>query len=159
MNDIWEFEKENLLYSNLETLTSIEMKDKIKTLKFIHLAICGGTILIYLVLGNISLETLNIPSMDSSSNYFLAVPLVAFVLGNFLFKSQLKQVDKTMSLEDNFGIYQTASIIRLAILEAAAFIILLMAPEYLLFGIFVIIYMMFLIPTETRMKTDLQYLD
>lgn len=135
------------------------MKDKIRTLKFIHLGICGGTLLIYVVLGNISLETLNFPSINSSSNYFLAIPLIAFVLGNFLFRSQLKKVDRNKSLEENLGIYQTASLIRLAILEGAAFLILLMAPEYLLFGIFVIIYMIYLMPSEARMKADLQYLD
>ncbi len=156
MNDIWKFKNWKTPYS---ISNSNPMKEKIKALKFIHLAICGGTILFYIVLGNISRDTLIIPSMDSASNYFLAVPLIAFVLGNFLFKSQLKRADRNKSLEENLGIYQTASIIRLAILEGAAFIILLMAPEYLLFGIFIIIYMIYLIPSETRMKTDLQYLD
>ena len=135
------------------------MKEKIRTLKIVHLTICGATLLIYILLGNISLETLNIPSMDSPSNYFLAVPLIAFVLGNLIFKSQLKKVDRSKTLEENLGIYQTASIIRLAILEGGAFIILLMAPELLLFGIFVIVYMLYLVPTETRIKKDLQYLD
>ncbi len=135
------------------------MKEKINALKFIYLAICGGTILIYILLGNISWETLNFPSTNSPSNYFIAIPLIAFVLGNLIFKSQLKQTDKNKNVEENLGIYQTASLTRLAILEAAAFIILLWAPEYLMFGIFVIIYMIFLMPTKARIKTDLQYLD
>ena len=133
------------------------MKEKIRTLKFIHLAICGAPILLYIVLSNISLESLNIPCMNSPCNYFIAIPLAAFLLGNLLFKSQLKKVDRRKTLEENFGIYQTASITRLAILEGAAFIIVIMAPDYLLFGIFVIVYMIFLLPTEARIKADLQY--
>ena len=131
------------------------MKQKISTLRMIHLAICGATIMLYLVLGNFSMALLDFPTLGSSSSYILAVPLVAFILSTYLFKMQLKRVDREKSLEENMGVYQTASIIRLAILEGAAFIILLMAPEFILFGIFIIMYMLYLIPTEPKIETDI----
>ncbi len=135
------------------------MSAKIRTLKIIHIAICAGILLVYLFIGNISIEILDFPSIGSSSSVYLFIPVAAFALGNILFNQQLKQVDRTLPLEDNFGTYQTASIIRWAILEGAAFLILFLAPQFTLFGLFIIIYMIFLRPTEDKMKTDLQYLD
>lgn len=131
------------------------MKQKITILRVIHLTICVSIIVLYVVLGNFSIELLHFPSFGSPSSYILIIPLFAYVLGNYLFKIQLKRVDRTKSLEDNLGIYQTASIIRLAILEGAAFIILLLAPEFLLFGIFIIVYMVYLTPTEQKIEADI----
>lgn len=135
------------------------MKEKIRTLQIIHLAICGGVLLVYILIGNISVETLYIPPLDSPSNMYLVIPFLALAIGNFLFYSQLKRVDKNLKPEDNFSVYQTASILRWAILEGAAFVILFLAPEYLIFGLFLILIMVFLRPTEARVKAALQYLD
>lgn len=134
------------------------MTEKIRVLKIIHLAICGGTIFLYLILGGISRDILKIPNMDSTSMIYLVIPILAFFLSNFLFKSQLKQADRSLNLEDNFGIYQSASIIRWAILEAAALMIVILAPDLMIFGILIILYLLFIRPTENRLKADLQYM-
>lgn len=130
------------------------MKQKIATLRLIHLAICGATVLLYLILGNFSMALFDFPSIGSTSSFILAVPLAAFILSNYLFKAKLKSIDREKSLKENMVIYQTASIIRLAVLEGAAFIILFIAPEYILFGIFIIIYMLYLIPTAPKIEID-----
>lgn len=132
------------------------MTQKIKTLQIIHLAICAGIIVAYFTLGNLSLESLNSKSIDSSDIVFVAVPILAFFLSNFLFKSQLKQANPKLKPEENLPIYQTASIIRWAILEGAAFLILFLCPKFLLFGILIILYLAFLRPTEERTNNDLQ---
>jgi uncharacterized membrane protein YoaK (UPF0700 family) len=132
------------------------MTQKIKTLQIIHLAICAGIIIVYFMIGNLSMESLTIKSVDSSEIIYVAIPIVAFFLSNFLFKSQLKQANTKLKLEDNFPIYQTASIIRWAILEGAAFLILFLCPKFQLFGILVIAYLVFLRPTEERVNRDLQ---
>ncbi|MEG2100444.1 MAG: MFS transporter [Flavobacterium sp.] len=132
------------------------MTQKIKTLQIIHLAVCAGTILVYFFLGELSIEKLkNIPSIDSSSIAYVFIPVLAFVLSAFLFKSQLKQIDPKLKTEDKLPVYQTASIMRWTVLEGAAFLILFLKPDFILFGILIIIYLFFLRPTEERINNDL----
>jgi hypothetical protein len=131
------------------------MIEKIKTLQIIHLALCAGLIVAYFVIGEISVEKLKtIPTIDSSSIVFAIIPFLAIIMANFLFKSQLKQVDQNLKLEDKLPVYQTASIIRWAILEGVSFIILILKPDFLIFGILVIIYLIFLRPTEEKITND-----
>lgn len=134
------------------------MTEKIKTLQIIHLAVCAGTIVAYYFLGELSVEKLNIPNIDSSSLVYVFIPVLAFVLSTFLFKSQLKQIDPKLKTEDKLPIYQAASIMRWAILEGAAFLILFLKPDFVLFGILIIIYLIFLRPTEERVNNDLNNL-
>ena len=132
------------------------MTEKIKTLQIIHLAVCAGTILAYFLLGELSIEKLkNIPVIDSSSIVYVFIPILAFVLSTFLFKSQLKQIDPKLKTEDKLPVYQTASIMRWAVLEGAAFLILFLKPDFILFGILIIIYLIFLRPTAERINNDL----
>ena len=131
------------------------MNEKIKTLQIIHFALCAGLIVAYFVIGEISVEKLKkIPTIDSSSIVFAIIPLLAFILSSLLFKSQLKQVDPKLKLEDKLPVYQTASIMRWAILEVAAFILLILKPDFLIFGILIIIYLIFLRPTEEKIIND-----
>lgn len=135
------------------------MSEKIKIFRTIHLAICAGVILVYLFVGNIALNALKIPAFDGASALYFIVPVVAFGLGNFLFQSQLKQIDPKQKLEDSLGMYQTASLIRWAIIEGAAFFILFSNPDFVILGILLIAYLIYLRPTEASIKRDLQYLD
>ncbi len=131
------------------------MKEKLKPLQLIHIALCSGVLLAYFVLGDLlSLNFVTFPKLEGSSFVYLIIPLSAIFLGNMLFKSQLKNVDKKLKLEEKIGPYQTASILRLAILEGAAFLILFLKKEFLLIGLFLIGYMAFLRPSEERMKGD-----
>ncbi|TDX14431.1 MFS transporter [Flavobacterium sp. S87F.05.LMB.W.Kidney.N] len=131
------------------------MNEKIKTLQVIHLAICAGTVLAYYFLGELSIEKLDIPTIDSTSLVYVSIPVLAFVFSSFLFKSQLKQIDPKFKAEEKMRIYQAASIMRWAVLEGAAFLILLLKPDFVLFGILIIIYIIFLRPTEERINNDL----
>ncbi|MTH16505.1 MFS transporter [Flavobacterium sp. LC2016-01] len=131
------------------------MSEKIKTLQIIHLAICAGTIIAYYIIGDLSIEKLRIPSIDTSSAVYILIPVLAFVLSSFLFKSQLKQINPKLKLEEKFPIYQTASILRWAVLEGAAFLILILKPDFILFGILILIYLIFLRPTAERIDNDL----
>jgi len=108
------------------------MQEKLKTLKIIHLAICAGTILAYIVLGQItSLDALKLPTIDNDSIVYLLIPFAAFSVSNLLFKMQLKKVNPKASVEENLPVYQTASIIRWAILEGAALVLLILKKEFI----------------------------
>lgn len=110
---------------------------------------------IYLFIAQLSIESLKIETTDSSDLIYFAIPILAFFLSNFLFKSQLKQVDPKLKPEENLPIYQTASIIRWAILEASALLILFLKQDLLLLGILIIVYLVFLRPTEDRIVSEL----
>lgn len=130
------------------------MKEKIKTLQIIHLAISGGVIVVYLLLGQISIDKLLIKTIDTSEIVYALIPVMAFVLSNLMFKSQLKQVNPKQELLAKLPVYQTASIIRWAILEGAAFMLLFLKPDFVVLGILIIAYLIFLRPTEDRIIAD-----
>lgn len=52
---------------------------KVKSLQSIHLAFCMGAILFYLFIGEISMENLNIPNVDSSSLVYLALLVLGYL--------------------------------------------------------------------------------
>ncbi len=129
--------------------------EKLKTIKIIHFAICIGVIIAYFIVGNItSLESLKIPSIDSSSMVYVLIVVSSVFLSNFLYKSQVNNVDKKLKLEEKIPFYQTATIIRLAILEGVAFVILFLKPDFLLLGFLIILYMIYLRPTESQFRSD-----
>ncbi len=132
------------------------MKEKIKALQTIHLAICGGVIIAYATIGKFSIETLKIKTIDSSEIVYVLIPVMAFVLSNFLFKMQLKQVSPKQDLLEKLPVYQTASIIRWAILEWAAFVLLILKPDFMVLGILIIVYLLFLRPAEDKITVDFE---
>lgn len=132
------------------------MTEKIRTLQIIHLAICAGTIIVYLTVGQFSIDKLKIDAIESSEIVYALIPVLAFVLSNFLFKSQLKQINPKSAINDKLPVYQTASIIRWAILEGAAFVLLFLKPDFMLLGILIIAYLVFLRPTEGRITSDFE---
>ncbi|MFT3796326.1 MFS transporter [Flavobacterium sp.] len=135
------------------------MVQKLKTLQTIHLAICAGMAVAYVFAGNLSIEVLTVlPVVDAASAIYLVIPIAALFLSHYLFKSQLKKLDPKASLEDKFPTYQTASIMRWAILEFAAFLILFQKPEFITLGIGIILYLIYLRPTEDRINNDFQNL-
>ena len=131
------------------------MNEKIKVLQIIHLAICAGTVIAYLFIGQLSIESLKIEFIDSSDLIYFAIPILAFFVSNFLFQSQLKHVDVKLKPEENLPIYQTASIIRWAILEASALFVLFLKQDLLILGILIIVHLVFLRPSENRVISAL----
>ncbi|NRD23931.1 MFS transporter [Winogradskyella litoriviva] len=131
------------------------MNEKLKPIKVIHLAICAGIIVAYIILGNLtSVENFNLPKIDTSSIIYLMIPIMAIILSNLLYNNQLKKVDTKLKLEEKIPFYQTASIIRLAILEGAAFLILFLKPDFIVLGLVLILYIIYLRPSENQFRND-----
>ncbi|WP_336127208.1 MFS transporter [Mesoflavibacter sp. CH_XMU1422-2] len=136
------------------------MEQQLKIFKIIHLALIAGLILAYYFLGDLgNLTELTFPTVNSKSYIYLFIPIAAFIVSNLLFKHFVSKIDNNLSVQQKLVSYQSASIIRWAILEGAAFLILLIYPEFLLFGILLIVYLALLIPTEARIKRDLNQFD
>jgi len=132
------------------------MKDKLKAIKIIHIAMSIGTIIAYFVLGDLTnLNALKFPEINADSTIYLSIPLIAFASSSLLFKKQIQNIDSNLSLEEKLPLYQIASIIRWAILEGASFMILILKKDFLIIGIFIIVYLIYLRPTENKIRTDL----
>ena len=124
------------------------MNQKIKTLKIIHLALVAGVTLAYFLIGDFK-NILNL-EIDNASLVYSFIPAVAYVLSNFVFKNTLNKIKEGDSDNEKFAIYQTASIIKWAILEGACFLILVLKPDFLLFGVILLFYMILLAPKEEK---------
>ena len=135
------------------------MNQKIKTLQIIHAGICAGVTIGYFVVGNLSFETFKSQTITADDIGFVALFVSSFVLSNIVFKQQLKNIKPNQSFEEKFGIYQTASIIRYAILEGIAFLYLFVKPNLLFLGVLLIAYLIYLRPTQARIQTDLEGLN
>jgi len=133
------------------------MKENIKTLQIIHLAITLGIVMAYIFIGNLDKYVLNFKMeyLKSEEIFYLLIPVLAIVVCNVLYKSMLSKITSSQSYESKFVIFRTASIIRWAILEGGAFAILFIKPKFTLFGLLLIVYLIFIRPTETSVKNDL----
>ncbi len=124
------------------------MNQKIKTLKIIHLVLIAGVTLAYFLIGDFK-NILNL-EIDNSSLIYSFIPALAYVLSNFMFNNTLKNIKKDSSNEEKFAIYQSASIIKWAIIEGACFLILFLKPDFILFGVILLFYMILLAPKEEK---------
>ncbi|MGG6229271.1 MFS transporter [Tenacibaculum sp. SDUM215027] len=129
------------------------MNQKIKTLKIIHLALVAGVTLAFTILGDFKIMFDMV--IDNSSLMYAFIPAIAYVASNFMFKNMLRKVQKDASNEEKFAIYQTASIVRWAIIEGACFLILILKPDFLLLGVILLIYLILLTPKKTQIVETL----
>ena len=136
------------------------MKEQLKVFRIIHLALVAGLVVAYFVLGNLSdFSQLKLPTLNNDNMIYLAIPIAAFIISNLMFKMLISKIDNALSLKEKIVPYQSASIVRYAIIEGAAFLILILKPELIVFGLLLIVYLALLMPTEQRIKRDLQILD
>ncbi|MFT6699888.1 MAG: hypothetical protein ACJAVD_001397 [Porticoccaceae bacterium] len=134
------------------------MKEQLKTIQLIHLALILGVVFAYYFLSDLSSfnDLFTLPDINSSTIYIAIIPMIAFVSGNLVFKSMLSKIDKKIKVEDNFGAYQTASVVRWVILKGTAFFIITTNTDFILFGVVLIIYLALLRPSESTIQNDLK---
>lgn len=132
------------------------MNKKIKPLKIIHLALCIGLSLAYIIIGNLTdLNNLSVPDIETDSLIYLAIPIVALFLSSFLYKNKIKEMNSQESVDKNLATYQTACILRWAIIEGAAFMLLFLKADFILFGVLLIVYLITLYPSKDRMEFEM----
>ncbi len=138
------------------------LNEKFKPLKIIHGALVLGVSLAYYFMGNEQFANLfDFPEVETESLVYILIPLFAFLASRILFRQVLHKgkdvndVRKPIKLENHFAAYQTACLIRWAVLEGAAFILLFLKPDFIVFGILLILYMAFLRPSKEELKREL----
>ncbi len=95
--------------------------------------------------------------------FVLVVPMFAIIgvaVSNFMFRKQLDILKKTASFKEKLGGYQTAVLIKYAILEAPALfsLVLFINTENLLFliiGVVMLFYLFMQRPTKEKLINDL----
>ncbi|ASV32290.1 hypothetical protein CJ263_19815 [Maribacter cobaltidurans] len=100
----------------------MDIKAFLRTNTTIHLALVAG-VTVFLIYSYLQSEEIN-AEMDSSNPFLYLVPIFAIVgyFGSqFIFKKMISSVNKDVSLENKLKTYQTASIIKYALLEGPAF--------------------------------------
>ena len=129
------------------------MYKKIKTLKTIHLALIAGITIAYFIMGDF--ENIFSLVIDTPSLPYAFIPAIAYVFSNFMFRNMLQKVQRDFTVEEKFAVYQSASIVRWAIIEGACFLILVLKPDFLLFGVILLIYLILLAPKESQIQKTL----
>lgn len=109
----------------------------------------------FFILSKNVITDFKIPTIDSNSIIYVLIPVLAIVLSNFMFKNMISKIDSNLSLEIKMGTYQSSSIVRWAILEGAALVLLFLKPEFFIFGIVIIVYLLTIRPTEDKVNNDL----
>ncbi|WP_375238556.1 MFS transporter [Aurantibacter sp.] len=134
------------------------MKEQLRVLKVIHFALCAGLIIGYYLLSGLkSISDLLIFLKITSGNIiYIFIPIVAFIISNLIFKQKLKVISPSSTEQQKIIEYQSASIIRWAILEGSAFALLILQKDFILFGILIIIYLIMIRPTEDKVKNELK---
>ncbi|RIV49703.1 MFS transporter [Flagellimonas taeanensis] len=111
----------------------------------------------YFFLGDLgSRDFLKIPETDATTFLYVLIPMAAIFVGQLMYRQQLQKVDTKLPLEEKLATYQTALIIRWALIEGAAFLILFLKPELVALGLLLILYLILLRPSEDGMKRDFQ---
>ncbi len=129
------------------------MAKQLRIAKLIHLALLMGLLLAYFILGN--LDNIIPSAIDTKSIVYVLIPIGAIFGSLFIFKNLVSKIDPKLPIEEKIMPYQSALIVRWAILEGAAFVILFLKPDFILFGFLIIIYFMTLRPTQQKVENDL----
>ena len=129
----------------------------------IHYAYCFAT----LAFGTVAMFITNDTSLSfngPSDDFFLyLVPFIAIggtLVGHFIFNTNLKEVQQKPSLQEKLSGYQSARLIRLALIEgpslfAVVGFIITNNQLYLIIAFLLLTYMIFLRPTPQKIKQDL----
>ena len=131
------------------------MKEKLKTISIIHLSLCGGLICAYYFFGKDYFDKASFNNVKGIDYLYLFLPLIAYYLSQFLYQFFLKNISSSQSVDKNFMVYQTASIIRWAIIEGITFVILFISPQFIYLGVLLILYLVIIRPSESHFNSVL----
>ena len=132
------------------------MEDKIKILKIIHFAIVLGVVFASVFAGEIySLSNLSVPDFNTTNLIYFAIPFLAVFLSNFLFRKSIQTISSANSIAKKMAIYQFASIIRWAIIEATIFLLIFGFPDFKVLGVLLILYLILIRPTNQSVYSEL----
>lgn len=136
----------------------------LKNISIIHFALCLS-VFVFGTFIYFTTENTNLNIADTEDVYFFSIPvfaIVAALVGNYLFRSNLKRAQEKSTLKEKLMHYQSSKIIQFALVEAPAFlcIVIFMTTSnqfYLFIAAILLAYLIFLRPTTSAIKEDLDF--
>lgn len=132
-----------------------------RTLQIIHMAMISG-VLFFGVFSFINKKDTMVFYNEGDVLLYVypALAIGAVFLGQFLFKNQISSLKAKEDLKEKLGGYQTASIIKFALIEGAAFFGLVQfftsgSMAYLAITGLLVVYLLLQKPTKTKVASDL----
>lgn len=134
----------------------------LKTFSIIHLALCSGVFIFGFIMFS-KIKSTEIILDDSTDVFKYIIPcasIAAIFLSNFLFKSQLNSISENAELKEKMVKYQSASIIKYAILEGVSILSIVIYSLtsnflYLLIAFGMLLYLISQRPTLSKIISDL----
>jgi len=134
----------------------------LKSISIIHLALLAGQV-IFCIVAYAQSERIYFGIHNMDSVFMYIVPLVAvggFMIGYLTFKKQLIDIRNKKSLGEKIIAYQTALIIRYALLEGPSLLAIVIYLQYgnlFFLGVagLLMLYFLFLRPTMEKVENDL----
>lgn len=137
-------------------------KKFLSSLQMIHLSFCMAMIAFTLVVYFINDErTYDFNTMDFIFPYLVPMLVIAGIMAsNFVFKLQLKKLDKKSVLTKQLAFYQSASLVKYAVIEAPVLFAIVAAFQtrnmaYLSIGAVGIAYFVMQRPNRDKVSQDL----
>lgn len=139
----------------------MQLRSFLKTLTIIHTALCAGLIL-FAVFAYYQNDDFT-ARMDPQAIFIYLVPIVAvagYFLSQVLFKKQIQAISSEEQLSAKLGKYQSASLIKYALLEGPGFLALIAYfwsgnALYLVIAIALVAYLFVQRPTAEKIKKGL----
>ena len=139
-------------------------KGFLKTISIIHLGLLAGP-LIFGIYTYSTIKETKLDYSDTNDIFLFLVPLFAIsgiLVGNILFKEQIEKLKNNNSLREKLSGFQTASIIKYALLEGPALIGIVGFNDngnllYLIISGILILYFISQRPTNDIIETSLNF--
>lgn len=100
------------------------MKEKFRVLIILYASLLAGIIIFAFFTGSIDWNT--ILEISKAEMPYLLLPVVAIGLSEILYKNNMKQLETKSSVDERTAVYQSASVVRWAILEGSALVVIVL---------------------------------
>lgn len=137
-------------------------KVSLKSIQIMHVFLCLGVVFVGIFLGDFSAEEWRLEAGNNNELMLIVgLPVVAMVIGQVIFNKQIEDANTLESFEEQLQAYQSAHIIRIALLEGVAMFIAVytqFSGELVPLMMFLILIgrMGFLFPTKARIEKELK---
>ncbi len=134
----------------------------LRTITIIHLALVAGVLILGFVMYSIT-ENQKLELSYSGDPMFFIVPIMAIagiLVGNYLYGNNIKGLTSKNSLQEKLAGFQTASIIKYALLEGSALLGLVAFTNegnqyFLIISILLLLWLIMQRPTRDKIERDL----
>ena len=124
------------------------MKEKFRVFATIYAFLLGGMILAIVFASDIDYN--NLLNISENQYLYLAIPFIAIAASEFLYKQQMKEINSKPGEKVRAGVYQTASLMRWAVLEGAVFYTLFNPEVPKINVVIVLVYFIIICPRYSK---------